>query len=65
VKNLLEIVNPKGAKVAETVYDQMIQVGLTRAENISHEGVGEGIPLYDNSLPEGRALNRTVTVSIL
>jgi outer membrane protein OmpA-like peptidoglycan-associated protein len=33
-------------------------------ENITHEGVGQSDPLYANELPEGRALNRTVTVTL-
>ncbi len=32
---------------------------------ISHKGVGENQPLYDNALPEGRMMNRTVTVTLV
>ena len=49
---------------AKAVYDQMIEAGLTAGENITHQGVGPSFPLYDNTLPEGRALNRTVTVNL-
>jgi outer membrane protein OmpA-like peptidoglycan-associated protein len=49
---------------AKAVYDQMIAAGMTPGEKIVHQGVGPSFPLYDNSLPEGRALNRTVTVSL-
>jgi outer membrane protein OmpA-like peptidoglycan-associated protein len=31
---------------------------------MTHEGAGPFHPMYDNDLPEGRALNRTVTVTI-
>lgn len=33
-------------------------------ENWMVEGVGPRDPLYDNSLPEGRSLNRTVTITL-
>lgn len=49
---------------AKAVYRQMIEAGLKAGDNLSHQGVGPSFPLYDNSLPEGRALNRTVTVSL-
>jgi len=34
------------------------------AEAITVTGVGPYDPLYDNALPEGRALNRTVSIYI-
>jgi outer membrane protein OmpA-like peptidoglycan-associated protein len=37
---------------------------MTPGERIVYQGVGPSFPLYDNALPEGRALNRTVTVSL-
>lgn len=49
---------------AKAVYDQMIAAGMTAGENITFKGVGPDEPLYDNTLPEGRALNRTVTVTL-
>jgi len=49
---------------ATAVYDQMIAAGMPEGEYITHKGVGPDEPLYDNGLPEGRALNRTVTVSL-
>jgi len=47
---------------AKAVYDAMMAGGIEAGENITHAGVGPHDPLYDNALPEGRALNRTVTV---
>ena len=47
---------------AQAVYDQMIAAGMTAGENIIFKGVGPDEPLYDNAWPEGRALNRTVTL---
>ena len=37
---------------------------MTGGLNISYEGAGPYNPLYDNTTPEGRALNRTVTVTL-
>jgi outer membrane protein OmpA-like peptidoglycan-associated protein len=47
---------------AKAVYDAMMAGGIEAGEKITHAGVGPHDPLYDNALPEGRALNRTVTV---
>ncbi|TSA11095.1 MAG: VWA domain-containing protein [Deltaproteobacteria bacterium] len=47
---------------ARAVYDQILARGITAGERITHEGIGPRDPLYDNSRPEGRALNRTVTI---
>jgi outer membrane protein OmpA-like peptidoglycan-associated protein len=47
---------------AKAVYEQILAEGMGGAEVITYAGVGPNDPLYDNSLPEGRALNRTVTV---
>ncbi len=49
---------------AKAVYDQILAGGITASERITYEGIGLRDPLYDNGLPEGRALNRTVTVSL-
>jgi outer membrane protein OmpA-like peptidoglycan-associated protein len=49
---------------AKAVYDQMIGAGMTAGDHITYKGVGPDDPLYDNGLPEGRALNRTVTVEL-
>ncbi|UCF82967.1 MAG: OmpA family protein [Desulfobacteraceae bacterium] len=49
---------------AKAVYDQILAGGMKAGERITYAGAGPHDPLYDNSLPEGRALNRTVTVSL-
>jgi outer membrane protein OmpA-like peptidoglycan-associated protein len=51
------------ARRAKAAYDQLLAGGAT-ALSITYRGVGPYEPLYDNSLPEGRALNRTVTVTL-
>jgi len=50
---------------ARAVYDTTIQTGIVAAEQISHAGNGPNNPPYDNSLPEGRSLNRTVIINLL
>jgi len=49
---------------AKAAYDQILAGGATARWRLVHEGEGPYNPLYDNSLPEGRALNRTVTVTL-
>jgi len=49
---------------AKAVFDQMVEAGMVAGENITHAGAGPNDPMYDNSTPEGRALNRTVTVTL-
>ena len=49
---------------AEAVFDQMLETGMISLENITYAGVGPNNPLYDNLTPEGRSLNRTVTVTL-
>jgi outer membrane protein OmpA-like peptidoglycan-associated protein len=49
---------------AKAVYDQIVAAGVTEGENLTYTGVGPNVPLYDNGNPEGRALNRTVTVTL-
>ncbi|MCP4689958.1 MAG: OmpA family protein, partial [Desulfobacterales bacterium] len=52
-------------KRAKAVYEQlMAAIGETGGLEIDYEGVGPHDPLYDNGLPYGRALNRTVTVTL-
>jgi outer membrane protein OmpA-like peptidoglycan-associated protein len=51
-------------KRAEAAYNQILASGVDANENISFEGVGPHNPLFDNNLAEGRALNRTVTVTL-
>lgn len=52
------------ARRAKSVFDQIMPRITTGDKKISHVGLGLKNPLYDNKLPEGRALNRTVTVSL-
>jgi len=49
---------------AKAAYDQISAGGATESWRIIYEGSGPYNPLYDNGLPEGRALNRTVTVTL-
>ncbi len=49
---------------ARAVYDQILAAGLTARKNVTYTGVGLHHPPYDNSQPEGRALNRTVIVTL-
>jgi outer membrane protein OmpA-like peptidoglycan-associated protein len=50
---------------AKSVYDQIIDFyGDDDAERITAQGVGADAPLYDNLSPEGRAFNRTVTITL-
>jgi outer membrane protein OmpA-like peptidoglycan-associated protein/Mg-chelatase subunit ChlD len=50
---------------ARAVYRQIkAALGESAPERITHMGVGPLDPLYGNGLPENRALNRTVTVTL-
>jgi len=49
---------------AKAVHSQLKKLGMKPAEAITVTGVGPYDPLYDNALPEGRALNRTVSIYI-
>jgi outer membrane protein OmpA-like peptidoglycan-associated protein/Mg-chelatase subunit ChlD len=49
---------------AKAAYDMIAAGGGIIGENITYEGAGPHNPLFDNQLPEGRALNRTVTVTL-
>ena len=52
---------------AKAVYDEIVATGISGIDpetSITHLGVGANDPLYDNTLPEGRALNRTVTIDL-
>jgi outer membrane protein OmpA-like peptidoglycan-associated protein len=49
---------------AKAAYDMILASDGINAENITYEGTGPHNPLFDNQLPEGRALNRTVTVTL-
>jgi outer membrane protein OmpA-like peptidoglycan-associated protein len=49
---------------AKAAYHMILAGGVPENEAIRYSGAGPLEPLYDNSRPEGRALNRTVTVSL-
>ncbi|MFH1020931.1 MAG: OmpA family protein, partial [Pseudomonadota bacterium] len=49
---------------AKAVYDTTLQTGLAAASEITYAGNGPDNPPYDNSLPEGRSLNRTVIINL-
>ncbi len=49
---------------AKAAYDKILSAGVAEGENLSYAGAGPHDPLFDNNLPEGRALNRTVTVRL-
>lgn len=51
---------------AKAVYDQLLTaLGKEKEHTIQYSGVGPFDPLYDNILPENRALNRTVTITLI
>jgi outer membrane protein OmpA-like peptidoglycan-associated protein/Mg-chelatase subunit ChlD len=49
---------------AAAVQTQLVQSNPALANGLSVIGVGPNDPLFDNALPEGRALNRTVTITL-
>jgi outer membrane protein OmpA-like peptidoglycan-associated protein len=49
---------------AKAVYDQLVAAGMKSRTKLSYTGVGPHHPLYDNAIPQGRALNRTVIVTL-
>jgi outer membrane protein OmpA-like peptidoglycan-associated protein len=49
---------------AKAAYEVILAGGVPEGETISYAGAGPHDPLFDNKLPEGRALNRTVTVTL-
>ena len=51
-------------KRAKSAYDYILSGGVQAGDNISYKGIGLHDALFDNELPEGRALNRTVTVTL-
>ncbi len=51
---------------AKAVYDQLlVELGMEKVHAIQYSGIGPFDPLYDNILPENRALNRTVTITLI
>jgi len=49
---------------AKAAYDRIVTGGLEADDRVTFEGAGPFDPLFDNNLPEGRALNRTVTITL-
>lgn len=49
---------------AEAVKMQFVEAGQLGSNGLSVAGAGPNSPLYDNTMPEGRALNRTVTIAL-
>jgi len=49
---------------AEAVRQTILSAKPAIADRLEVKGVGPHAPLYDNGLPEGRSLNRTVTVTL-
>jgi outer membrane protein OmpA-like peptidoglycan-associated protein len=49
---------------AKAAFDMIVAGGAIGSGDISYEGAGPHNPLFDNEIPEGRALNRTVTVTL-
>jgi outer membrane protein OmpA-like peptidoglycan-associated protein len=50
---------------AQSVADFLVYLGCRRAEEITVEGYGAGMPVATNNTPEGRALNRRVEITLL
>jgi outer membrane protein OmpA-like peptidoglycan-associated protein len=51
-------------KRAKSAYDLILAGGVPAGDNLTYKGIGPHDALFDNELPEGRALNRTVTVTL-
>ncbi len=49
---------------AKAAFEMIVAGDGFNSGNISFDGAGPHNPLFDNQLPEGRALNRTVTVTL-
>jgi outer membrane protein OmpA-like peptidoglycan-associated protein len=49
---------------AKAVYIQAYESGMAAGGNVTFVGMGPYEPLYDNATPEGRAMNRTVTITL-
>jgi outer membrane protein OmpA-like peptidoglycan-associated protein len=49
---------------AKAAFEMIVAGGAINSGNISYDGAGPHNPLFNNDLPEGRALNRTVTVTL-
>ena len=51
-------------KRAKAAYDHILAGGVPSGDYITYQGIGPHDALFDNDLPEGRAFNRTVTVTL-
>lgn len=49
---------------AKAAYDLITAAGMPVQTTVTYQGAGPNDPPYDNSLPEGRAFNRTVVIAI-
>ncbi|MBI5897130.1 MAG: OmpA family protein [Desulfobacterales bacterium] len=49
---------------AQAVQASIIEADVDTAARLDVLGIGPNSPLYDNTAPEGRALNRTVTITL-
>ncbi|MGD8797678.1 MAG: OmpA family protein [Desulfobacterales bacterium] len=49
---------------AKAAFEMIVAGDGINSGDISYDGAGPHNPLFDNELPEGRALNRTVTVTL-
>ncbi len=49
---------------ARAAEQSILEAARDLADRMTVNGVGPNDPLYDNTLPEGRALNRTVTITL-
>jgi len=49
---------------AKAAFEMIVTGGGINSGDMSYDGAGPHNPLFDNELPEGRALNRTVTVTL-
>ncbi len=50
---------------ASAVYGAMLETGIAVGSQITYVGDGPNNPPYDNGIPEGRALNRTVIITLM
>ncbi|OGQ97702.1 MAG: hypothetical protein A2521_02010 [Deltaproteobacteria bacterium RIFOXYD12_FULL_57_12] len=55
---------PLSERRAKAAYDLIMAADLSAGTTVNHQGVGPQGPPYDNALPEGRAYNRTVVITV-
>jgi len=49
---------------AQSVYQTVMDSGISSPERVTSKGNGPHDPPYDNASPEGRSFNRTVIITI-